>query len=667
MTEHSTEMNGRDFSLKLRKGPPPGYPSVSIPDDYREFPGGENFDARREAFLDFCLRNPAPQNFKAPFFELARLARISQGKPGVLNPGVFEAALDYIDSRRDCSDFILHSLLRLLIQFPGTPLLEPALLERCRRTVLNFKYWPDEPGVDSLCTWTENHQVLYASAAYLAGQLFPEEVFTNSGHTGRQKMALSRPRLLKWLELRFRTGFSEWLSHVYYDEDLAALLSLVDFCADEGLQRQAWNVTTLILFDMALHNYRGAFACTHGRSYEQSKKRAAEEATSDTQKLLFGAGQYARLDNMSAVCFALSPRYRMPDLLYQIANDRERAELTNRQRMGIRLAEVERWGLRCDNFEDGMVFLSLEAYTHPRTVDLVLAMFDAFRWWENSYFEPFQKQRKLINPLRRLGLMPLVARLFERDVTRNTREEVNLYTYRTPDYALSCAQDYRKGYGGDQQHIWQATLAPNAVVFTTHPARREGHSPNYWVGSGTLPRAAQVKNVLIAIYKINTAPGLYHTDRLLFTHAWFPRAEFDQVLEQEGWIFARQGEGYLALRPPGGYRWAGAGAGEPDEVIGEGKDTLWICELGRRAVDGEFEAFVKKICSASLVLNRLSVRYESPSQGRLEFAWEGPLRQNGQPVALADYPRYDNPYCQAVFDPPEIRIHHGEEEIVLAL
>ena len=27
-------------------------------------------------------------------------------------------------------------------------------------------------------------------------------------------------RILRWLDLRFRTGFSEWLSHVYYDEDL---------------------------------------------------------------------------------------------------------------------------------------------------------------------------------------------------------------------------------------------------------------------------------------------------------------------------------------------------------------------------------------------------------------------------------------------------------------
>ena len=64
----------------------------------------------------------------------------------------------------------------------------PFSFSRARQTALNFKYFPDEPGIDSLCTWTENHYILFTSAAYLAGQLYPDEVFTNSGETGKQKM-----------------------------------------------------------------------------------------------------------------------------------------------------------------------------------------------------------------------------------------------------------------------------------------------------------------------------------------------------------------------------------------------------------------------------------------------------------------------------------------------
>ena len=648
-----------DYSFPVRTPPPPDYPTDPVPDAYAAEPFAPDFAARRQAFLDHILRNPAPTSLKAPYHEMARLAA-----GGMPHDGIFYAALDYIDERKDCADFVLHAVLRLLLQFADR--LDTDLLDRARQTVLGFKYWPDEAGLDSMCTWTENHQILFASAAYLAGQLYPDEVFPNSGQTGRDKMEIHRPRIQRWLDLRFRTGFSEWLSNVYYDEDLTALVNLIDFCQDGEICRRAAMVVDLLLFDVALNSFKGVFGSTHGRSYEAQKKWAAAEDMADTQKLLFGRGQFSLQDSMSAVCLALSERYRMPRVLYEIANDLDRAEMVNRQRLGIRLDEAERWGLGFDDLEDGMVYLSLEAYTHPRTINLFARMLDAFDWWDNAFFAPFEARRGLIDGARRLGLLPLVARLFERDITRNTREEVHTYTYRTPDYMLSSAQDYRPGYGGDQQHIWQATLGPDAVCFTTHPARREGPSPNYWTGSGTLPRVAQVENVVMAVYNVDTRPGLYVTNRLRFTHAWLPRDRFDELIEQDGWILARRGDGYLALRSQQPYRWqTEPGEDQGREVLAPGKQNIWICELGRRAVDGEFNRFVGRIVGAELFFGRLHVRYESPSQGRLEFGWRGPLRQNGVDVPLGGYPRYDNAYAQAGFPAREIAIHHRDQVLEL--
>jgi hypothetical protein len=259
-----------------------------------------------------------------------------------------------------------------------------------------------------------------------------------------------------------------------------------------------------------------------------------------------------------------------------------------------------------------------------------------------------------------------VARLFERDLCRNTREQVNLYTYRTPDYMLSCAQDYRPGYGGDQQHIWQASLGPNAVCFTTHPPKREGASPNYWTGSGTLPRAAQVKNVIIVIYKLSHAPALYVSNRLFLTHAWLPRDQFDEVIEREGWVFARKGEGYLGLRSQQPYHWQEEPGGDQGrEIMAPGDENIWLCELGRKAVVGDFETFMDRIAQAELEFEGLNVRYRSPSQGRLEFGWSGPLRQEGQVVELGNYPRYDNPYVQADFPMEGLEARLGERRLRL--
>lgn len=646
-------MYGHDYGFFIDQPAPADYPQGAQPDPFHETPFAASYEARRRACLNHISRNPAPNTFKAPYSELVRIA--AGASP---HEGIFLAACDFVDARKDCADFVLHSLLRLLYQFPqavGVP-----VLERVRAAVLHFKYWPDEPGVDSLCTWTENHQILYASAAYLAGQLFPNERFSNAGHSGQEKMAVARTRILRWLDLRFRTGFSEWLSNVYYDEDLTPLLALVDFAADEEIRRKAAVVIDLILLDMALNSFKGVFGSTHGRSYENSKKWARSEATSDTLKLLFGVGAFSGADNMSAACFALSPRYHMPRVLYGIAHDPQAIE--NRQRMGMRLDEAERWGLGFDNVEDGMVFLSLEAYLHPRSADLTLKMFDRFDWWENGFFDTFKKNRRLITLLRRLGLMPAVARLLERDVCRNTREEVNIYTYRTADYLLSSAVDYRKGYGGDQQHIWQATLGASAVCFTTHPARRHGPSPDYWSGSGTLPRVAQWKNVLIAAYRIDATPGLYHTNRLFFTHAWLPRDQFDEVQERSGWIFARKNDGYLALCSQRPYHWNDApGEDQGREVIADGKTNIWICELGAKNESGAFQEFIQNICAARIAFAGSNVRYESPSQGSLAFGWQGSFQRNGQPVPLRDFPRYANPYVQAVFPPGQIEIAHGED------
>ena len=648
---------GRDYGFTVQTPPPDGYPEFPVPDTFTMQPFAADYPTRRAAYIAYAARNPAPNTFKSPFHELARIA--AGGQP---HEGIFLAACDFIDARKDCSDFVIHSLLRLLYQFPNS--VSPSTRERVRQTVLGFKYWPDEPGIDSLCTWTENHQILFASAAYLAGQLFPDAKFANSGETGREKMAAHGPRILRWLELRFRTGFSEWLSNVYYDEDLTALLSLVDFCGDAIIARRAETIIHLLLFDMALNSFQGVFGCTHGRSYENSKKWARNEGTADTMKLLFGTGVFSAADNMSAPCFALSPRYHLPDVLYAIANDR--AVVENRQRMGIRLREAERWGLRFDNLEDGMVFLSLEAYLHPRTANLTLRMFDRFHWWENGFFDVFKSYRWLINLLRGLRLMPALASVLERDVCRNTREEVNIYTYRTSDYMLSSAVGYRKGYGGDQQHVWQATLGPDAVCFTTHPARMEGPTPDYWSGSGTLPRVAQWKNVLIAVYKIDTTPGLYLTSRLIFTHAWLPKDQFDEVIERDDWIFARNGQGYLALRSQRPHRWQSApGEDQNREVIADGKTNIWICELGSQTENGSFNNFVEQICAAPLRFDNLLVQYHSPSCGRLTFGWHGAFLRNGRSVGQKNFPRYDNPYAQASFPPDKIELRHGEHTLAL--
>jgi len=59
---------------------------------------------------------------------------------------------------------------------------------------------------------------------------------------GRDKIAPAEKRIDAWLDLRLRTGFSEWLSNVYYDEDITALVNLIDFSDNSELTGKAQEV-----------------------------------------------------------------------------------------------------------------------------------------------------------------------------------------------------------------------------------------------------------------------------------------------------------------------------------------------------------------------------------------------------------------------------------------
>jgi len=379
---------------------------------------------------------------------------------------------------------------------------------------------------------------------------------------------------------------------------------------------------------------------------------------------------------MSAPCFVLSS-YDVPQVLHDIFQD-EAAIYVNRQKAGFLVQDQKKWGWDYESLEDGMIFYTNESYLHPSSAATTIKMFDAFNWWENEFFREFKTYKSFLRALRALIIIKPFVRILERDICRNMRDEPDIYTYKTPDYLLSTVQDHRKGFGGDQHHIWQATLGPNAVCFSTHPGRIDEASPNYWEGSGLLPRAVQIKNLNICIYKLDKLfPALYVPIRNFYTHAWIPKDQFDEVLEEQGWIFACKNEGYLALYSQQPYFWHEEGLeieghhipnNQEDfdrEVIAPGKQNIWICQLGRKGENGTFEEFRQSILNAKLITNGMNVEFHSPGNGIVRFGWEGPLTVDGEIINVDGYLRYDNPYVEAEFDPTEIHVRATEKELYL--
>jgi len=244
----------------------------------------------------------------------------------------------------------------------------------------------------------------------------------------------------------------------------------------------------------------------------------------------------------------------------------------------------------------------------------------------------------------------------------NSSRVVNKVAYKTPDGMLCSAQDYYPGLRGRQEHIWQATLGHTATVFVTHPActsEDDARQPNYWVGNAVLPRVAQWKDALIAVY------DLPKDDWMGFTHAYFPVYAFDDYAVHQGWAFARKGDGYLAITASQGFSLIKSGHYALRELRSYGHKNIWLCHMGRAALDGDFSSFQKKILALDLEYSGASVRFSTLRGEGLSFGWQGPFLRDDRDQPLSGFEHYENPYVASGYPSRQLEIRYGESVLRL--
>lgn len=616
-----------------------------IIDTYQPHPTG-TYEERRLAYLEFCAAQ-SPGG-RTGFF--SQIARLELGQEVDETP--LREALAFVDARIDCCDFSMAGLLRILYRYRESQHISRTLIAEIENRILNFKYWWDDLNGDNRrCYWTENHQILFHADELLAAQLFPQAIFKNSGKDATYHRDHALHLIRRWFDFRARFGFSEWLSNNYFEEDLLALVNLYDFAEPPDIRQQAKACIDLLLFEMALHTWRGVMGCTHGRTYPRLIKGARNEDATNTAKLIFGMGLYNHPANLGTVPLVTSD-YRCPPVIVAIAADLARPRLF-KERHSLNIADAPQHGLDFNNLEDGHLFWSIQDYIHESIYDLAQATRQRFgvmlyEDYLQRYFQVWQWQ------------VEQYGRIVDRNIDCHGMTEVHIQTYRTPHYMLSAAQSYRPGKPGYQQHPWQATLGIDAVVFTNHPGSDDQTArPNFWAGNGILPRVAQHENVLICIHHLPA------DDRFPFSHAYFPRTHFDEVIERGHWVFARKDDGYLALYSQHPTRWL-ADRHDPaapiNELRADAVDNIWPVEMGDVERWGSFENFVEAISRAWVDCDGLDVIYTSPTIGQVRFGWHGDLMVFGEIVELHNYPRFDNPYCQVEFGSKQVEVEYAGQK-----
>ena len=561
--------------------------------------------------------------------------------------------LEYIESEYDCADFRLVNLIRIIYEFENK--IPSAYKQKIEEILLNFRYWLDEPGENSMCYWSENHQILFASAEYLIGKKYANAVFPNSGLTGREHQEKAKVRILDWLMMRWNYGFTEFYSEVYYKEDIAALINLIDFAKDKEITEKSKMILDLLFYDVATQSYKDMFVSVSGRAYEGNRK--GPRTLRGLTQYYWGNGK--RIGAGMIYGLMRTKNYELPPVIKEIALDSSNVVI--KQSSGLDILELEQEGYYEKDTHSLMMQWGMEAFVNPSVVRNSLAYIRENHMFSNEFLSDFKMLDFSI--LRLFHLEPFVVKLINPQYNGTAIQKGNTYTYKTKDYSLYTVQNYQVGDYADQHHIAGMNIGNHFAIYHCHPAVEKDvkiHSPNYWVGYGHLPHSVQDKNVNLSIYNIPSKKGMMEKELLNFTHAYFPEKKFDTILLAGNYVFGKKGEVYCALIGTNEFKYRKS---TKDDIIQKGRITFWITEAGSKVQDGSFEDFINRIRNNKIQFEEKNLELYYYSKGnKYELKYNSSFNVNGKNVNT-NYYRFDSPYVKSERKAKTLKINMNDQSL----
>lgn len=609
----------------------------------------------------------------------------------------------YINRRFDCSDFRAQLLFKIYKDCSDK------LTVRCRelikKTFLDFKYFMDEPGDDSMCYWSENHQILFAVSEYLAGQQWPDEVFTNNGMTGMQHMQKAKERIEAWMTQRYNYGFSEYLSNNYLAEDISPMANLIAYCQDEKIVSRMKIIMDILWLDVALNSVNNRFVASSSRMYGNNKagnfygnsiatamnvlwgnecaaKTLCNPHLSDKEKKQI-QDNLAKKPNYITICFTdiiKKEIYTLPDVIKDIALSDETFDV--RTSNGLSPADMKNENLIGQEPHQIMAQWGAETFTNHEVINNTIAYLKNNKMYHSSFLGYFRFLNLTVLKPFNWKKIAQKHNLMPHGVATGRG---NVYTYRTAHYSMSTSVAKDVHLCGAQEHIWTANIGEALTLFTTHPAgngeSRYGSSPGYWIGNGRRPMSVQSKNVNITIYKLPRKKRLGETKISEITHAYMPECFYDEFELDENIIFARKNGVFVAMicsanpffKP---YNEDSAQGiyknrifsdeyqikGNFDLCLKGGEYHIYVTELSD--ADREtFTQFKDRIRNNRILFGNGNVNYTT-EQGTIYVSHNGTFRINGENINT-EFDRYDCKFCKAALKSDTIRADNGRHSLLL--
>lgn len=508
---------------------------------------------RQAAYRDQVLANDPDSAEAMPILAYA-------GKE--ISADMISESIDYI-LEKSTGDFRLTQIVRVLNLSNGE--YEDQLLP----TLENLRYWLTS-GEDQYVYWSENHMIMWSSAAYLMRQKYGWEMDDNLDD-----------RLNHWLDLKLDYGFYEFFSTDYYRFSLAALLNLADFAEDDAISAKAEAVAKKMLGQLMLvMNNSGAFYPAAGRNY--NNKYTAFDAKA-TLWMLTGRGPMREDGDYDGPFFATtSVDFNDLALTYKT-----KVNTTITQGHGQDANETVHSGM---TREQRTIFQwSSGGYFHPDTASDTAYTVESLNLDDRSEFSDLASAAFL--PDSWMGTVASVAATYSRG-SSISQSTVDIYKHN--NIVLTSLDNYYPGYKGYQQWPWVATLGDIAIW------TQSGTIPSDWGKSTStsqnahLPKVQQNGNVAMITYYPNYLIRQGTGSKRVTLH--WPEERFDEHGSTNGWLVARKGTTYIAVRRPGD----GLNADGYPTNWGDKGRQMWAVVVGNSATHGSYEDFLKVIDAASI-------------------------------------------------------------------
>ena len=149
----------------------------------------------------------------------------------------------------------------------------------------------DEPGNDVQWYFSENHALLFHTAAYLAGALLPDAKFVRSGRSGTEQSRVGLARVRAWLDHFEKWEMAEFNSAPYFPIDLKGLTALCRLVTRRGRARTRGQGDRAADAKSSRARPTTAWSpAAQGRSYEHTLAAARSLELSGVARMLWGKG-----------------------------------------------------------------------------------------------------------------------------------------------------------------------------------------------------------------------------------------------------------------------------------------------------------------------------------------------------------------------------------------